>query len=75
MSTVCLLQISYYFPHKVMWRSFFAALTAAFTLKLMNPYFSGHLVLFYANYDHQWHLFEFIPFMLLGVFGVRVCEE
>ena len=37
----------------------------------MNPYFSGHLVLFYANYDHQWHLFEFLPFILLGVFGVR----
>jgi chloride channel 3/4/5 len=63
-------QISYYFPHKVMWRAFFAALTAAFTLQLMNPYFSGHLVLFYANYDHQWHLFEFIPFILLGLFGV-----
>ena len=66
---VCV-QISYYFPHKVMWRSFFAALTAAFTLKLMNPYFSGHLVLFYANYDHQWHIFEFFPFLLIGVFGV-----
>jgi chloride channel 3/4/5 len=62
-------EISYYFPHKVMWRAFFAALTAAFTLQLMNPYFSGHLVLFYANYDHQWHLFEFIPFILLGLFG------
>ena len=55
-----------------MWRAFFAALTAAFTLQLMNPYFSGHLVLFYANYDHQWHLFEFIPFILLGIFGVSV---
>lgn len=65
------LQVSYYFPHKVMWRAFFAALTAAFTLQLMNPYFSGHLVLFYANYNHQWHLFEFIPFVLIGVFGVR----
>ena len=68
---MCLVvQISYYFPHKVMWRSFFAALTAAFTLKLMNPYFSGRLVLFYANYDHKWHLFEFLPFVLIGVFGV-----
>lgn len=64
------IQVSYYFPHKVMWRAFFAALTAAFTLQLMNPYFSGHLVLFYANYDHQWHLFEFGPFLLIGLFGV-----
>ena len=63
-------QVSYYFPHKVMWRAFFAAMTAAFTLTLMNPYFSGHLVLFYANYDHQWHLFELVPFLLIGAFGV-----
>lgn len=63
-------EVSYYFPHKVMWRSFFAALAAAFTLQLMNPYFSGKLVLFYANYDHRWHLFEFVPFILIGVFGV-----
>ena len=63
-------EVSYYFPHKVMWRSFFAALAAAFTLQLMHPYFSGHLVLFYVNYDHQWHLFEFIPFIMIGIFGV-----
>ena len=63
-------QVSYYFPHKVMWRAFFAAMTAAFTLTLMNPYFSGHLVLFYANYDHQWHLFELVPFLFIGIFGV-----
>ena len=59
-----------------MWRSFFAALTAAFILRLMNPYFNGQLVLFYANYSQNWHMFEFIPFMLLGVFGVSeyVCN-
>lgn len=54
-----------------MWRTFFAAMTAAFTLQVMNPYFSGNLVVFYANYDHQWHLFEVIPFMMIGAFGVR----
>ena len=63
-------EVSYYFPHKAMWRSFFAALCAAFTLRLMHPYYSGHLVLFYVNYSHQWHLFEFVPFILLGVLGV-----
>ena len=64
------LQVSYYFPHKVMWRSFFAALAAAFTLQIINPYLSGHLVLFYINYSGEWHLFEFIPFIILGVLGV-----
>ena len=67
-----LAQVSYYFPHKVMWRTFFAAMTAAFTLQVMNPYFSGNLVVFYANYDHQWHLFEVIPFMVIGAFGVSI---
>ncbi len=66
-------EVSYYFPHKVMWRAFFAALAAAFTLQLMRPYFSGQLVLFYVNYSHQWHLFEFVPFVLLGVLGVCIC--
>ena len=55
-----------------MWRAFFAAMTAAFTLHLMNPYFSGELVLFYANYDHQWHLFEFLPFVIIGTLGVCI---
>ena len=55
-----------------MWRSFFAAMVAAFTLHLMNPYFSGHLVLFYANYSNQFQLFEFIPFAVLGLLGVSV---
>lgn len=27
-------EVSYYFPSKTMWRSFFCALTAAFTLKV-----------------------------------------
>jgi len=63
-------EVSYYFPHKVMWRAFFAAMTAAFTLQLMNPYFSGHLVRFYVNYSHQWSLFEIVPFVIIGAFGV-----
>ncbi|KNC78860.1 hypothetical protein SARC_08723 [Sphaeroforma arctica JP610] len=29
-------EVSYYFPHKTMWRSFFCALTAAGTLKVWN---------------------------------------
>jgi len=31
-------EVSYYFPLKTMWRSFFCAMTAALILKLVNPY-------------------------------------
>lgn len=65
-----LLQVSYYFPHKTMWRSFFSALVAAFILQYLHPYQTDHIVMFYANYNSPWHLFELIPFLVLGVFGV-----
>ncbi|KAJ3411464.1 hypothetical protein HDV05_002153 [Chytridiales sp. JEL 0842] len=62
-------EVSYYFPSKTMWRSFFCALTAAVTLKLLNPYGTGKLVMFQVTYNHDWHTFEVFPFLLLGVFG------
>ncbi|KAJ3082941.1 hypothetical protein HK102_001370 [Quaeritorhiza haematococci] len=62
-------EVSYYFPLKTMWRSFFCALIAAVTLKLINPLGSGKLVLFQVTYDRDWQLFELIPFAILGVFG------
>lgn len=31
-------EVSYYFPPKVMWRSFFCAMIAAVTLKFLNPF-------------------------------------
>eukprot|EP00049_Salpingoeca_infusionum_P000803 m.42478 g.42478 ORF g.42478 m.42478 type:complete len:791 (-) comp10693_c0_seq2:209-2581(-) len=62
-------EVSYYFPHKIMWRSFFAAMVAAVVLSNLNPFSSGHLVKFYVQFDYPWHWLEMIPFMLLGVFG------
>ncbi|KAJ3064494.1 hypothetical protein HDU98_012103 [Podochytrium sp. JEL0797] len=62
-------EVSYYFPLKTLWRSFFCTLTAVVTLKLMNPYGSGKLVKFQVVYSHDWKDFELIPFALLGVFG------
>eukprot|EP00118_Oscarella_pearsei_P020540 m.223290 g.223290 ORF g.223290 m.223290 type:complete len:844 (+) comp39981_c1_seq22:40-2571(+) len=62
-------EVSYYFPHKVLWRAFFSALTAMLVLTYMNPYFTGKLVMFYANYSGSWHIVELISFILLGVFG------
>uniref|UniRef100_A0A8C9FGG8 Chloride channel protein n=1 Tax=Pavo cristatus TaxID=9049 RepID=A0A8C9FGG8_PAVCR len=63
------LQVSYYFPLKTLWRSFFAALVAAFVLRSINPFGNSRLVLFYVEYHTPWYLFELLPFILLGVFG------
>ncbi|KAF7321607.1 Chloride channel protein [Mycena kentingensis (nom. inval.)] len=62
-------EVSYYFPPKVMWRSFFCAMIAALTLRILDPFGTGKLVLFQVTYDKDWHAFELLPFLLLGVFG------
>lgn len=62
-------QVSYYFPLKTLWRSFFAALVAAFTLRSINPFGNSRLVLFYVEFHTPWHLVELLPFILLGIFG------
>ncbi|KAJ3290936.1 hypothetical protein HDU79_002850 [Rhizoclosmatium sp. JEL0117] len=62
-------EVSYYFPMKTMWRSFFCSLMAAMTLKVLNPYGSGKLVKFQTQYSHDWKDFELVPFALLGVLG------
>jgi chloride channel 3/4/5 len=76
------------FSIKTMWRSFVCALVATFTLSVrysrlgfyhsliayqaMNPYRSGKLVLFQVTYDRDWHFFEIIFFVVLGIFGVTI---
>ncbi|XP_066861196.1 H(+)/Cl(-) exchange transporter 5 isoform X2 [Anser cygnoides] len=62
-------EVSYYFPLKTLWRSFFAALVAAFTLRSINPFGNSRLVLFYVEFHMPWHLLELVPFVLLGIFG------
>ncbi|KAF9103647.1 glycerol ethanol, ferric requiring protein [Mortierella sp. AM989] len=62
-------EMSNHFPAKTMWRSFFCALVATVTLQTMNPYRTGKLVMFQVSYDRDWHFFEVIFFILLGVFG------
>ncbi|KAI7814000.1 H(+)/Cl(-) exchange transporter 5 [Triplophysa rosa] len=62
-------EVSYYFPLKTLWRSFFAALVAAFTLRSINPFGNSRLVLFYVEFHTPWHLLELLPFVLLGIFG------
>ncbi|KAF9268924.1 hypothetical protein L218DRAFT_954350 [Marasmius fiardii PR-910] len=62
-------EVSYFFPPKVMWRSFFCAMIAAITLKMLDPFGTGKLVLFQVTYEKDWHAYELLPFLLLGVFG------
>lgn len=38
----------------------------------MNPFRTGKLVLFQVTYDRDWHFFEIIFFVILGIFGVCV---
>lgn len=63
-------ELSYYFPMKTLWRSFFCAMTGAFILKTVNPYGEG-AVLFYLDYVPEWYFFELVPFILLGILGVN----
>lgn len=38
--------------------------------KAMNPFRTGKLVLFQVTYDRDWHFFEIIFFIWIGIFGV-----
>ncbi|KAK9746528.1 CBS domain [Popillia japonica] len=62
-------EVSYYFPLKTLWRSFFCALIAAFILRYINPFGNEHSVLFYVEYNKPWIFFELIPFIGLGIIG------
>ncbi|KAF8813918.1 Cl-channel protein [Phlegmacium glaucopus] len=62
-------EMSHTFSTKMLWRSMFCALVATFTLSAMNPFRTGKLVLFQVTYDRDWHFFEIIFFVILGIFG------
>ncbi|KAI8620200.1 chloride channel [Chytriomyces sp. MP71] len=62
-------EVSYYFPYKTMWRSFFCAMVGAIVLRVMNPFRTGKLVWFEVKLSRKWHGFELPAFILLGVLG------
>ncbi|KAG6375401.1 chloride channel [Boletus reticuloceps] len=73
-------EVSYYFPPKVRhsfnWkacrltcRHFFCAMIAAITLRFLDPFGTGKLVLFQVTYDRDWHAYELVFFVLLGAIG------
>jgi len=43
---------------------------AAATLKFLNPFGTGKIVLFQVTYNQDWHAYELFLFVLLGIFGV-----
>ncbi|ORY35468.1 putative voltage-gated chloride channel [Naematelia encephala] len=62
-------EVSYYFPPKVLWRSFWCAAVAAITLKSLNPFGNGSLVLFTVSFTKEYHYWEYAIFIILGIFG------
>lgn len=62
-------EMAYNFPASTMWRSFLCALAATVTLSFMNPFRTGKLVLFQVSYDRDWHYFEIIFYLIIGIFG------
>ena len=62
-------EVSYYFPLKTLWRSFYCALVAAVTLRLLDPFGTGRLVKFQVTSESRWNPVELVPFALLGSLG------
>ncbi|KAK0554713.1 glycerol ethanol, ferric requiring protein [Tilletia horrida] len=40
-----------------------------FSLEFMNPFRTGKLVLFQVSYDRDWHYFEILFYIIIGIFG------
>jgi chloride channel 3/4/5 len=62
-------EISYYFPYKTLWRTFFCCMIGAFVVRTINPYGNGHEIQFPVEYNVPWATFEVIPFIGLGALG------
>lgn len=35
----------------------------------MNPFRTGQLVMFQVHYDRDWHFFEIVFYIIIGIFG------
>ena len=62
-------EMASHFPLKTLWRSYFCALVATAVLSAMNPFRTGQLVMFSVKYDRDWHFFEILFYIILGIFG------
>ncbi|KAF1991118.1 voltage-gated protein/chloride channel-like protein [Aulographum hederae CBS 113979] len=62
-------EVSYYFPPKTLFRTFFCCIAAALSLKFLNPYGTNKIVLFEVRYLTDWKGFEMVAFILVGIIG------
>lgn len=62
-------EVAYFFPAKTLFRTFFCCITAALTLKFLNPYGTHKIVMFQVKYVIDWEYFELASFILVGVLG------
>ena len=62
-------EMSSHFPLKTLWRTYFCALVATAVLAGVNPFRTGQLVMFQVRYDRDWHFFEILFYIIIGIFG------
>jgi chloride channel 3/4/5 len=62
-------EVSYFFPPKTLFRTFFCCIVASLTLKFLNPYGTHKIVMFQVRYTDDWAWFELGTFILVGMLG------
>lgn len=62
-------EVSYFFPPKTLFRTFFCCIVAALSLKFLNPYGTHKIVMFEVRYLVDWEYFELGSFIVTGVLG------
>jgi chloride channel 3/4/5 len=62
-------EVSYFFPAKTLFRTFFCCIVAALSLKFLNPYGTHKIVMFQVRYTVDWEFFELGSFILVGILG------
>ncbi|OLN93900.1 H(+)/Cl(-) exchange transporter 5-like protein 1 [Colletotrichum chlorophyti] len=62
-------EVSYFFPAKTLFRTFFCCIVAALSLKFLNPYGTHKIVMFQVKYVDDWHYFEIAFFIVIGILG------
>lgn len=65
-------EVSYFFPAKTLFRTFFCCIVAALSLKFLNPYGTHKIVLFEVRYLVDWEYFELVSFIFVGIIGGAV---